>query len=136
MAQLDQPELALMRTPDKVQVPIELVRSRKSQGAAFSLACDVSGLDDKEIYLQLGIDAGTFSRMKDGKNTLPGDRLADFCAAVGNTILAEWLAYQVGCGLVMLETQSERRARAAELRADEAEKKLRWALEILKDKAV
>lgn len=67
-----------------------------------------------------------------GKNTLSSDRMAEFCHVVGNTILPQWIAYQVGYGLVMLKTEAERRADDAEHRAKEAEKKLAWALELLK----
>ena len=38
--------------------------------------------------------------------------LGKFCAVVGNTLYPEWMAYQVGCGLVMLKTEAERRADA------------------------
>ena len=111
MSRLDQQgELALARSPHPVGIPAELVRAKHSSGAAFTLACDVSGLDDKEIYLALDLDAGTFSRIKKGTNTLAGDMLAAFCRVVGNTLYPEWLAYQVGCGLVMLKTEAERRA--------------------------
>lgn len=131
-----QHELSLIRKAStQVDVPASMIFGCKNQGAAFTLACAASGRDDKEIYLDLGIDAGTFSRMKDGKNTLSADRMRDFCEAVGNTILPQWIAYQVGCGLVMLKTEAERRAEAAESRANEAEKKLAWALEVLNGRA-
>jgi hypothetical protein len=134
MSALEQPELALARAPAKTLVPVELIRSRRSAGAAFTLACDASGLEDKEIYLALGVDAGTFSRMKAGKNTLGADLVADFCRVVGNTIYPEWLVYQVGCGLVVLKTEAERRAEQAEARAEDAEKKLAWAMDLLRGK--
>ena len=108
----EQGELALARPPRQPGIPVELVRAKHSAGAAFTLACDASGLDDKEIYLALELDAGTFSRIKKGTNTLGGDMLAAFCRMVGNTLYPEWLAYQVGCGLVMLKTEAERRADA------------------------
>lgn len=126
----EQRELSLIRKASQVEVPIEMIQGRKNQGAAFTLACDASGREDKELCFDLGIDAGTFSRMKDGKNTLSNDRMHDFCEAVGNTILPQWIAYQVGCGLVMLKTEAERRAEEAEARADEAERKLAWAMEM------
>jgi hypothetical protein len=129
-----QHELSLIRKASRVEVPSEMVYARRNQGAAFTLACDASGLEDKEIALDLGIDAGTFSRMKDGKNTLSADRMRDFCEVVGNTILPQWIAYQVGCGLVMLKTEAERRAELAEARAIDAEKKLAWAMEIMQGK--
>lgn len=122
MSQLeDQAELALSRPPAQVAVPIEMVRAQKTAAAAFTLACTVSGLEDKEIYLALGIDAGYFSNIKKGKATLQADLLKPFCQVVGNTVYAEWGAYQLGCTLVMVKTEAERRAEEAEKRAREAE---------------
>lgn len=131
----EQRNLELTRKPNAVDVPLELVWSCKSQVKAFTLACDASGLEDGEIAFAMDIDAGTFSRMKKGTNTLHGDDLAKFCRVVGNTILPQWLAYQVGHGLVMLKTEAERRAEEAEIRAAEAERKLAWALQVLQGKA-
>jgi hypothetical protein len=113
----DQAELALAREADSVRVPIELIRVQKSAAAAFTLACTASGLDDKEIYLALGIDAGYFSNIKKGKATLQADLVSAFCTLVKNTVYPEWQAFQVGCTLVMIKTEAERRAEAAEQRA-------------------
>lgn len=131
----EQRNLELTRKPNDVQVPIEMVWACKSQGKAFTLSCDASGLEDGEIAFALGIDAGTFSRIKKGTNTLHGDNVSRFCRVVGNTIYPQWLAYQIGCGLVMLKTEAERGAEEAEARADEAEKKLAWALQVIQGKA-
>lgn len=117
-------ELALARQPEKAAIPIELVWRQQSAAAAFSLACQSSGLEDKEIYLQLGIDAGTFSRIKKGEASLPSDKIALFCKVVGNTICPEWIAYQLGCTLTMLKTEAERRAEEAEKRAADFEKQV------------
>ena len=64
----EQPELALVRRPDMIEIPIEMIRAKRSKGAAFTLACDTSGLEDKEIAMAFkpAIDAGTFSKMKKG----------------------------------------------------------------------
>ena len=114
-------ELALARNPDRAEIPIELVRIQHSPGAAVSLACQASGHEDKEIYMQIGIDAGTFSRIKKGEATLQADKEAAFCKAVGNAIYPEWRAYQIGCTLVVIKSEAERRAEEAELRAKRAE---------------
>lgn len=127
----DYPELALVRAPNRVAVPIELIHGKRTAAAAFTLACDTSGLEDKEIYMALGIDAGYFSNIKKGKATLQADLIAKFCELVGNTIYIEWHAYQVGCTLVMIKSEAERRAEAAEARAAEAERKLAFAKELL-----
>lgn len=131
----DQRELALAREPNTVPVPVEMIRAKRTGAAAFTLACDASGLDDKEIYLAVGIDSGYFSNIKKGKATLQADLIQKFCETVKNTIYIEWLAYQVGCTLVMIKSEAERRAEAAEARAIEAEKKLAFATELLQGRA-
>lgn len=113
MFQLEQGELALARKAASVTVPIEMIRAKRTAAAAFTLACDASGLDDKEIYLALDIDAGYFSNIKKGKATLQADKVQSFCAIVGNNILIEWMAYQVGCQLVRIESETERLLREA-----------------------
>lgn len=127
-----QAELALARKAATVNVPIEMIRAKKTAAAAFTLACDMSGLEDKEIYLALDIDAGYFSNIKKGKATLQADKVASFCTVVGNSIYVEWTAYQVGCQLVRIESETERLLRLANERADKAEVKVRVLTEALR----
>ncbi|WP_232350395.1 transcriptional regulator [Burkholderia pseudomallei] len=127
----DQPELALTRRPDMIEMPIEMIRSKRTAGAAFTLACDASGLEDKEIAMALNIDAGTFSKMKKGMAALNGDALREFCKVVGNRIYSEWLAYQVGCTLVMIQTEAERIAAEERARREEAERENKLLRELL-----
>lgn len=128
MNALVQAELPLCRKPHQANVSIEMIRAQKSKGQALTLACAVSGLEDKEIAAAMNppLDAGTFSRLKSGTNTLDNDRVREFCEVVGNTIYAEWSAYQVGCTLVMIKTEAERIAEEAlrRLEVSEAENKL------------
>ena len=131
----DQGELALARTPARAEMPIEMIRAKKTAAAAFTLACDASGLEDKEIYLALGIDAGYFSNIKKGKATLQADLTKRFCDLVGNTIYPEWTAFQVGCTLTMIQTEAERRADAQKARADALEIKLAVLMETFRVRA-
>lgn len=124
-----QRELDLFRQPDANSVPLDLLRKQAGPGAAFTLACTSSGLADQTIYEFVGIDAGTFSKIKKGLATLQADLLCKFCYAVNNRIYPEWCAYQIGCTLVEIKTEAERRADAAEKRAEEAELKVRVLLE-------
>lgn len=130
-----QRELDLFRQPAANDVPLELVRKQANAGAAFTLACTSSGLHDQSIYSFIGIDAGTFSKIKKGLATLQADQLAKFCYAVNNRIYPEWCAYQLGCTLVELKTEAERRAEAAEKRAAEAELKVRVLMETFHGRA-
>jgi len=128
-------ELPLARRPEQAEIPIELIRRQQSAGAAFSLACQASGLDDKEIYMAVGIDAGTFSRIKKGEATLQADKEAEFCRAVGNTIYPEWRAFQLGCTLVLIKSEAERRAEEAEFRVKELEQHVKLLKETLTGRA-
>jgi hypothetical protein len=126
-----QTDLALTRQPQQVPVPIEMIRAKKTSGAAFTLACDASGLDDKEIYLSLGIDAGYFSNIKKGKATLQADLTQKFCDVVGNKVYPEWLAYQVGCTLVQIQSEAERRLAEERIRREKAENENRLMRQLL-----
>jgi plasmid maintenance system antidote protein VapI len=131
-----QGELALARRPRRGEVAQEIVRAQKTAAAAFTLACSASGLDDKEIYLALGIDAGYFSNIKKGKATLQADLIARFCDVVGNAIYVEWIAYQIGCALMLVKSEAERRAEAEKARADAAESRLAYLEDLFKRRAV
>ena len=129
-------ELPLSRPPNAAEVPIDLVRRQHNAHAAFALACQASGLEDKEIYLPLSIDAGTFSRIKKGEASLQADKEAAFCQVVGNTIYPEWRAYQLGCTMVLIKSEAERRAEAAEHALIEERAKTRLLSDLLKGRAV
>jgi hypothetical protein len=124
-----QRELDLFRQPERNEMPLEVIRKQQGSGAAFTLACSSSGLADQTIYEFVGIDAGTFSKIKKGLATLQADDLAKFCYAVNNYIYPEWQAFQIGRTLVEIKTEAERRADAAEKRAADAELKVKTLLE-------
>ncbi len=129
-----QGKLVLARRAPPNGVPVELIRRQKTAAQAFALAVQSSGLEDSEIGEVLGIDAGYFSRIRNGRATLQADLVGPFCVLVGNNIYLDWLAYQVGCALVQIQTEAERRAIAAEERAAKAEEKARLLAEILAGK--
>lgn len=130
-----QAEMRLVRAVSRTVVPVEMIRSRRTAGQAFTLACDACGLDDKEICFALGYDKASFSRIKAGTNTLDADRIAAFCEVVGNTVYPEWIAYQTGHGLVLLKSEAERLLdqRTAEL--DRERERSRMLTEILQGRA-
>lgn len=130
-----QRELDLFRQPAPNEVPVEMIRKKPNAGAAFTLACDSSGLDDKTIYEFVGIDAGTFSKMKKGHATLQADDWKKFCYAVNNRIYPEWCAFQLGTTLVEIKSEAERRAEALEKRLFESELKVRVLMETFQVRA-
>jgi hypothetical protein len=130
----EQSELALIRKAEPNEVPLEMIRRQKSAAAAFALAVSSSGLEDKEVYASLGIDPGYFSRIKKGEATLQAELVPLFCEIVNNRIYPEWMAFQLGCTLVQIQSEAEKRAEQAERRAREAEMKVRVLMEALAGK--
>lgn len=111
---VDQPELALSRRPDRVSVPLELVMRQQTFSNAIQLCVQLSGLDDKEVYMTLGIDAGHWSRVMKGDAHFPVNKLPDLMDLCGNEAPLMWFANQRGYGLVLLKSEAERRAEEAE----------------------
>lgn len=122
-------ELTLAREPARSEVSNEVIARLPTWAAAFVLSISVSGLDDKEIYLSLGIDAATWSRIRKGEANLPEEKRGDFYDIVGNEIPLIWSALRRGYQLVMIQTEAERRADAERARAD----KLAMQVELMKD---
>lgn len=108
----EQSELPLVRRADPNEVPLEMIRRQKSAASAFALACQSSGLEDKEVYGSLAIDPGYFSRIKKGEATLQAELIPLFCEVVANRIYPEWVAYQLGCTLVQIKSEAERQLEA------------------------
>ena len=129
-----QRELDLFRQPEANSYPLEIIRKMQSAGKAFTAACDSSGLADQTIYEFVGIDAGTFSKIKKGLATLQADDWPKFCYAVNNTIYPEWCAYQLGRTLVEIKSEAERRAEALEKQLADERLKNRVLVEALHGK--
>jgi adenosine/AMP kinase len=130
----DQGELPLTRAPSPAPVEHGVILSQPSMSAAVKLAANVSGLEEKEIYLALKIDAGHWTRILNGQAHFPIDKLGEFMDLVGNEVPLIWLAYRRGKGLHMLQTEAERQLQAEQAARIEAEKKVQMLTEILKGK--
>lgn len=132
----EQGELPLSRRAEPNEVPIDLTRRQKTAAAAFALACQSSGLEDKEIYSGLGIDPGYFSRIKKGEATLQADLVHVFCDLVNNRIYPEWMAFRLGCTLVQIKSEAERRLEIAEQALAAERTKVRVLTEAINGRSV
>ena len=123
---VDHPELALARSVERIEVPADLIEKQKSLSAAIALCIQLSGLEEKEVYMTLGIDAGHWTRIMKGDAHFPVNKLDVLMDLCGNEAPLQWQAKKRGYALVMIKTEAERRAEEAEerLRAAEAENKL------------
>lgn len=108
---VDQPELALARKADQMDVPLSLVTKQPHLAGAIALCVQVSGLDDKEVYLTLGIDAGHWSRIMKGDAHFPVNKLNDLLDTCGNEAPLHWWANSRGYELKPKEDELQRRLR-------------------------
>lgn len=134
LSTVDNHELALARRADDAEVPLSLVLKQSSLCGAVSLCVQVSGLDDKEVYLSLGIDAGHWTRIMKGDAHFPLNKLNELMNLCGNEAPLTWLANSRGYGLTLLKSEAERRAEDAERRAKDAEDKLSFLTKIMQGK--
>ena len=121
------PELPLVREPAHVEVSMELIRRQKSFINAIALSTQLSGLDDKEIYMTLGIDAGHWSRIVKGDAHFPVNKIDELMTLCGNEAPLKWLANKRGYSLQLLKTEAERRIEDLEFRLEKETERRQWA---------
>ena len=131
---LDHPELPLSRKAERVRIPLDLVIKQPSLSAAIALCVQASGLEEKEVYLPLEIDAGHWTRIMKGDAHFPVNKLNGLMDLCGNEAPLMWMANSRGYGLVVLKTEAERRAEAAERALEEERSKVRLLSDLLKGK--
>lgn len=128
---VDDPQRELRLSRPK-PVAEEVIFAQQSFTAAIKLAANVSGLDEKQIYRDLAIDAGHWTRILNGDAHFPVDKLCEFMDLVGNEIPLQWLAHRRGKGLVLLLSEAERQLeveREGRLKAEAENKLLRDVLQ-------
>lgn len=80
-------------TPDLLRT----IRRRPTLLRAWHLAQELSGLEDKEVYGPLGIDASHWTRIKNGAASPPADgRFSQYMDIVHNEVPLIWLAESRG----------------------------------------
>lgn len=126
LSAIDQPELPLARKVEKTDVPLDMVVRQPTLAGAIALCVQLSGLEEKEVYISLGIDAGHWTRIMKGDAHFPVNKLNDLCDLCGNEAPLQWWANSRGYGLVVLKSEAERRAEALlhELREERLKNKV------------
>ena len=101
-----QKELLLREAPQDVD--INTILRQKNLLGAINLCCSLSGLNDKQIYMELDIAAGQWTRIKSGEAHFPPNKLELLMDICGNEIPLLWLSRRRGYGLQKLQTALER----------------------------
>lgn len=129
-------QLPLVAKGDPVEIDLALVHRQKSLLAAIQLCIQAAGLQEKEVYLPLGIDASHWTRIMKGDAHFPLDRLGPLMDLCGNEAPLMWLAHHRGFGLHRLETALERENRELREQLAEEKRKAKWAVDLFAGRAV
>lgn len=107
--------------PHVEEVPVSTIMRRPTLLRAIHLAQEVSGLEDKQVYGELDIDASHWTRIKNGTASLPLDEtFTRFLDVVHNEIPLIWLAETRGYDSTKLKFCKHRSA--TERRLEEVER--------------
>ena len=110
----------------------EVIFQQRDFLSALNLQINICGLDDKELYIPLGIDAAHWSRMRKGDAHFPLNKLNELCELCGNQVALAWWAHSRGYELHMLETEGERRFRIEREAREKAEAENKLLRDLLK----
>lgn len=106
--------LDLKVSGDPVHVDLAEIQRQPSWCAALSLCANKSGLHDKVIAADVGIDNAVWSRIKSGQNAPSGEQLDKLMTRCGNEAPLFWLLLKRGYdprSLRRIETNVERENR-------------------------
>jgi hypothetical protein len=105
---LTQIGLRLKDRASYVAVDIDAVTRQSSLNAAIVLCVQSSGLDRKQVYTALGIDAATWSRIESGQAHFPVNKIENLMDWCGNEAPLMWLVNARGYDWASVrEKQSE-----------------------------
>ena len=119
-------QLTLLGVLKREAQPIsdEIVRMQPDFLSAIKLAIQVSGLEHKQIYGDLGIDKATWSKILDGQLNFPTNKYELLMDLIGNEIPLVWLAHKRGYGLVPRRDAKDRKIAELEAKNSQLEREI------------
>lgn len=134
MTTIEQPSLAFR--VDAYPVERERITGQPNFMRAMELALSLAPFDnDKDAARKLHIDSGALSCKKHGQKPWNVEEVCRVMDAGQNLIPVAWLAHKYGHGLVLLETEAERRERALREQIEELRMKNRVLVEAFRGQA-
>lgn len=105
-------------------VSLDVIYRQPDRLSAIKLAVQVSGLDEKQIYMALGLDKASWSKIMSGQFNFPTNKEEQFYDIVGNEIPLIWLAYRRGKGLHDLEDAKDKTIRELQQSNDDLRREI------------
>lgn len=107
-------QLSLPMRGHPTKVDMADVARQQNWGAVLTYCASKSGLQDKAIAAEIGMQDAVWSRCKTGQNSPGGEQLVRLMQRCGNAAPLYWLLLQLGydpASLRPLESESERKVR-------------------------
>lgn len=117
-------ELAMAPPASRAEISDAVVAVQPNFTAAINLCISASGLEDKEIYIPLKVDAGHWTRVRQGKAHFPVDQLEALMMLCGNDVPLRWLARRRGFNLLPREDEKDQRMRLLEIENGDLRKEI------------
>lgn len=108
--------LDLKVSGDPVNVDLAEIQRQPTWASALSLCANKSGLQDKIIAADVGVDNAVWSRFKSGQNAPSGEQMDRLMTRCGNEAPMFWMLLRRGYdprSLRKLETETESKLRQA-----------------------
>jgi hypothetical protein len=124
--------------PPMTSIDVDLVGRQPDFTSALRLCQSIGGIDDKVVAgphsRAIVTNAATWSRItgKAKQHHFPQDKLNDFMDLCGNEAPLFWLALSRGYVLVPMESETQRLLRIEREKNVETEKKLQFAMDLLR----
>ena len=113
LSSVDQLELPIGRSAKPHPVDVSAILKQPNLLRAISLCIQLSGLDEKEIYMALGIDKGHWTRIMQGEGHFPPNKIDPLMDLCGNEVPLIWQNYKRGYEMRPLKSTLEQQLDAA-----------------------
>lgn len=128
--------------PHREEMTPEMIRSirrRPTFLAAWNYAQDFAALEDKQVYVDLGIDASHYSKIRSGKASPPADERFDrYLDLVRNEIPLIWWVEKRGYDFLSLrkhQDDKDRRIAEQDQQIIDQDRTIRLLVEALRGKS-
>lgn len=125
-------QLGLLLRDQKKSVSIEIINAQNTFKDALKLCKSVSGLDDKQICMELEVEPAQWSRIWNAGAHFPENKFLKFMSICGNIIPFIWLSLKLGYAITPLKSEVEMENEMLKGKLAEKEKELESITEFFK----
>lgn len=121
---------------EQEQFMAQIIEEIPTLTEALRYSVRLSGLSDKLVYLELGIDPSKWSRIMSGQVDFPHEKFIQFMAITRTDIPLQWLAKKRGYELKVSQITLKEQLQKEKMEKEELQKKLDAIIEVLKQAGI